>query len=96
MTSINHSELIATTQTLLQSSQDEAFFDNHHHYTLLVDTLIDHNHLYYIDNAPIINDHDYDILFHLLKEFESLHPAYIRDDSPTQRLVGQRDEHTSP
>ena len=57
--------------------------------------LNDHNHLYYIDNNPLISDHDYDTLFNTLKEFESLHPELIRDDSPTQKLIEQYDIQSS-
>jgi DNA ligase (NAD+) len=75
------------TQFLLTTSKDSNFFKNQQTYTDLIDCIIDHNHLYYIENSPIISDKEYDNLFQLLKEFESIHPEYIRDYSPTQKIV---------
>lgn len=83
------------TQLLLWSSQNEDFFSNIQYYDDLISIITDHNHLYYIDNKPIISDHDYDKLFIVLKEFESLHPEIIRDDSPTQQLKEQYDIQSS-
>lgn len=91
---INTQALSSQTESILTQSQSVDFFQIQQHYTDLIDCIIDHNHLYYIENAPIISDKDYDILFQLLKEFESLHPEYIRDYSPTQRLVGQYEIQT--
>ena len=39
----------------------------HERYQLFIDTIIDHNHLYYIDAKPIISDAEYDELFAYLK-----------------------------
>ena len=86
---INHWLLWQQTQTILWQSQHWFFFDNKDNYDSLINIITDHNHLYYIDNTPIISDVDYDILFTLLKEFEALHPEIIRDDSPTQQLKEQ-------
>lgn len=87
MSSINTETLLTQTQSLLTLSQSPDFFNNSEYYTTIVDCLIDHNHLYYIENNPLLSDSEYDHLFNLLKEFESLHPEHIRDDSPTQRLI---------
>ncbi len=46
----------------------------------------EHNHRYYIDNAPIISDQQFD---HLLKELETLekeNPEFFDPHSPTQRV----------
>jgi DNA ligase (NAD+) len=102
--SLDISLLIEQTQDLLTQSQEDKSFESPNVYTLLVDSIIDHNHLYYMDNAPIISDREYDQLFEMLRKIEALHPEYIRDDSPTQRLVGQYDiqksfeksDHESP
>lgn len=91
---IDIQSLSAQTQSILTIDHDSAFFQYQENYTDLIDCVIDHNHLYYIENSPIISDKDYDILFQLLKEFESSHPEYIRDYSPTQRLVGQYEIQT--
>jgi DNA ligase (NAD+) len=53
-------------------------------YIQLIDCLIDHNHLYYIDAAPIISDKEYDDLFAYLKKIEEAHPELISSNSPTQ------------
>lgn len=94
MSSINTELLLSQTQSTLTQSQNSTFFENSDHYSAIVDCIIDHNHLYYIENNPIITDSDYDHLFNILKEFESLHPEHIRDDSPTQRLTWQYDIQT--
>ncbi len=61
-------------------------------YQLFIDTLTDHNHLYYIDAKPIISDAEYDELFAYLKAIEDYFPAIISSTSPTQSLVGQLSE----
>ena len=48
-----------------------------------------HNKLYYVMDAPIISDYEYDMLMQRLKELESEHPELITPDSPTQRVGGQ-------
>ena len=58
-------------------------------YTELIDCLIDHNHLYYVEASPIISDKEYDDLFAYLKKIEESHPEIISSNSPTQSLVGQ-------
>lgn len=91
---INVNNLWKQTQSLIILGQESGFFENQINYDNLIECLIDHNHLYYIDNNPIISDKEYDNLFQLLKEFESLHPEYIRDYSPTQKLVWQYEIQT--
>jgi len=44
-----------------------------------------HNHRYYVLNAPVISDHEYDLLMHQLREIETQHPEWISPDSPSQR-----------
>ena len=58
-------------------------------YQLFIDTLTDHNHLYYIEAKPIISDAEYDELFAYLKAMEEYFPTIISSTSPTQGLVGQ-------
>jgi DNA ligase (NAD+) len=91
---IDIQSLSAQTQLILTIDHDPVFFQYQENYTDLIDCIIDHNHLYYIKNSPIISDKEYDTLFQLLKEFESLHPEYIRDYSPTQKLIGQYEIQT--
>lgn len=44
-----------------------------------------HNHLYYIENAPEIDDREFDLLMHRLEELEKVHPEAFDVNSPTQR-----------
>lgn len=47
-----------------------------------------HNKLYYVDDAPVISDYDYDMLMQKLKKLEAEHPELITPDSPTQKVGG--------
>ncbi|HVL58833.1 MAG TPA: NAD-dependent DNA ligase LigA, partial [Burkholderiaceae bacterium] len=48
-----------------------------------------HNHAYYVLDAPVISDAEYDRLFRELQQLEADHPELASPDSPTQR-VGAR------
>ena len=48
-----------------------------------------HNHLYYVDNAPVISDREFDQLLQELMDLEKQHPELVTADSPTQRVGGQ-------
>ena len=61
-------------------------------YVTLIDCIVDHNHLYYIENKPIISDKEYDELFDYLKKIEEHFPQFITSNSPTQSLIGQVSE----
>jgi len=58
-------------------------------YQELIDCITDHNHLYYINSAPIISDLEYDQLFDYIKKIEEYNPQLISSNSPTQWLIGQ-------
>jgi len=47
-----------------------------------------HNYKYYIENNPVISDHEFDLLLKQLEELEHTHPEFITPDSPTQRVGG--------
>jgi len=47
-----------------------------------------HNKLYYVYDAPVITDYEYDMLMQRLKAIEAEHPELITPDSPTQRVGG--------
>jgi DNA ligase (NAD+) len=51
----------------------------------LVKELNEHNYRYYVLDAPVISDAEYDRLFRRLKELEEKHHS-ILPDSPTQRV----------
>lgn len=48
-----------------------------------------HNKLYYVLDAPVISDYEYDMLMQRLKALEAEHPEWITPDSPTQRVGGK-------
>ncbi len=47
-----------------------------------------HNHLYYVEAAPVISDKDFDKLLQELTDIEKKHPELVTPDSPTQRVGG--------
>ena len=48
-----------------------------------------HNHRYYVLDAPTIPDAEYDKLFRELQALETQHPELLAADSPTQRVGGK-------
>ncbi len=53
----------------------------------LLRALLDqHNHAYYVLDAPIVTDDEYDALMRELQDLEARHPELISSDSPTQRV----------
>jgi DNA ligase (NAD+) len=48
-----------------------------------------HEHLYYVMDAPVITDAEYDTLMNELKRLEADHPELLTPDSPTQRVGGK-------
>ncbi|HEY8709842.1 MAG TPA: NAD-dependent DNA ligase LigA, partial [Burkholderiaceae bacterium] len=55
----------------------------------LRDLLQRHAHAYYVLDAPLIPDAEYDQLFEELQTLEAAHPDLRTADSPTQRVIGQ-------
>ncbi|MBR0412532.1 MAG: NAD-dependent DNA ligase LigA [Eubacterium sp.] len=54
-------------------------------------TLKYHSDRYYNDDAPEIEDYDYDMMMRELKALEDAHPEYDSPDSPTKRVGGKAD-----
>ena len=50
--------------------------------------LNEHNYRYYVLDAPIISDAEYDALYNELKQIEAEHPELVTPDSPTRRVSG--------
>ena len=48
-----------------------------------------HNHLYFVENLPVISDSEYDLLMRELIVLESDHPGLVTPQSPTQRVGGK-------
>jgi DNA ligase (NAD+) len=47
-----------------------------------------HNHLYYVESAPVISDYDFDMLLERLQQLEKEFPEFAFDHSPTKRVGG--------
>ena len=56
---------------------------------LLRDELHNHNKLYYMDDSPIISDHEFDMKLRKLKMLEEKYPNFYDSNSPTQRIGGE-------
>lgn len=48
--------------------------------------LHEHNNRYYVQNAPIISDQEFDLMMHELQDLEENHPELYDPNSPTQRV----------
>jgi DNA ligase (NAD+) len=55
----------------------------------LRDQLHRYGHAYYVLDAPLVPDAEYDRLFRELQALEEAHPAWYSPDSPTQRVGGK-------
>ena len=53
-------------------------------------TLIEASRRYYVDNAPIMSDFDFDMLLKELERLEAAYPEYASDDSPTRQVGSDR------
>ena len=51
--------------------------------------LTEQGYLYYVLDAPVIPDYEYDRLNRRLEDLEAAHPEEITPDSPTQRVGGK-------
>ena len=54
----------------------------------LSNELNEHNHLYYIEDAPVITDFKFDQMLSELKDLEKQYPQFKDPNSPTQRVGG--------
>lgn len=45
-----------------------------------------HNYQYYVKDAILVSDYEYDQLVNRLREIEAAHPDWVSPDSPTQRV----------
>lgn len=48
--------------------------------------LKENSRLYYVQNAPVISDFEYDSLMHELESLEAQYPQYATEDSPARRV----------
>ncbi|MCR5003498.1 MAG: NAD-dependent DNA ligase LigA [Bacteroidales bacterium] len=52
----------------------------------LRETLWENSRRYYVDNAPVMSDYDYDHLMHDLEDLEKQFPEFDSPDSPTHKV----------
>ena len=55
----------------------------------LTELVLYHSRRYYDQDAPEIEDYEYDKLLHRLMDLEESYPQFAHADSPTKRIVGQ-------
>ncbi len=55
-----------------------------------------HNERYYNNDSPEISDYEYDMMLRELEKIEEEFPNLVTEDSPTQRVGGERAEKFSP
>jgi DNA ligase (NAD+) len=55
-----------------------------------------HNRKYYVEDAPEIDDFEYDELYRRLEEIETQFPELVTPDSPTQKIGGETLTKFSP
>ncbi len=53
--------------------------------------LVEANRHYYVENAPLISDYEYDMLMNDLIAIEKEHPELVTPDSPTQKVGSDLD-----
>ena len=58
--------------------------------------IAEYDYWYYVKDAPLVPDAEYDKLFRELQELESQHPELQSQDSPTQRVGGKPLEMFKP
>lgn len=51
---------------------------------------------YYMNDAPVMSDADYDALYRRLEDFEATYPTLVSDDSPTRQVGGEASSAFAP
>ena len=65
-------------------------------------TLNEYNHKYYVENAPVVSDFEFDSMLRQLQDLEAAHPEFYDPNSPTMRVGSDLSnefksvEHTFP
>ena len=55
----------------------------------LADKIEYNSKLYYVDDAPVLSDYEYDMMFRELTELEEKYPELAPENSPTKRVGGE-------
>lgn len=70
-------------------SEDIASDELRAEYNDLVEKVRKYRHAYYQEDAPLVDDAEFDRLFSRLEEIEALNPELVSNDSPTQEVGGE-------
>jgi DNA ligase (NAD+) len=60
----------------------------HHDYLSKIETLKTWAHAYYVQDAPMASDEEYDALYHEILNYERENPLFADQSSPTKRVGG--------
>ncbi|MBV1780265.1 NAD-dependent DNA ligase LigA [Paeniglutamicibacter sp. ABSL32-1] len=80
------------TETLAEALDAEAVIPDEAlraEYQQLIDEVRKHRAAYYNEDAPLISDAEFDVLYSRLELLEAQHPAIVANDSPTQEVGGE-------
>ena len=80
---MNIQELLQADFNAMDSDARQTYADE------LRQTILHHAKLYYVDDAPVISDYDYDRLYRKLLVLEEEYPELYDPASPTQRVGGK-------
>jgi DNA ligase (NAD+) len=70
-------------------SDDVAMNVTRREYEQIVEVVEAARSAYYMNDAPVMSDADYDALYRRLEDFEAAYPTLVRDDSPTRQVGGE-------
>ena len=68
------------------------FTEAKHRIEQLKAILLENSRLYYVENAPVMSDYEYDQLMHELETLEQQFPEYATADSPTRHVGSDLEE----
>lgn len=70
-------------------SDDVAMDVTRREYEQIVEAVEAARSAYYMNDAPVMSDADYDALYRRLEDFEAAYPTLVRDNSPTRQVGGE-------
>ncbi|MDT0378667.1 NAD-dependent DNA ligase LigA [Streptomyces sp. DSM 42041] len=72
-----------------QSEQSGIPAEKREEHQLLAEQIEEHRFRYYVKDAPVVSDAEFDRLLRTLEALEEEHPGLRTPDSPTQKVAGQ-------
>ncbi|THA24352.1 NAD-dependent DNA ligase LigA [Streptomyces sp. RKND-216] len=72
-----------------QSEQSGIPAEKREEHQLLAEQIEEHRFRYYVKDAPVVSDTEFDRLLRTLEALEEEHPGLRTPDSPTQKVAGQ-------